>query len=109
SVVNPGQSNVDGDAAGDACDVCPGDALNDQDDDGICAGAGYRAPKDGDHDNCPVVANSSQTDADLDGAGDACDNCPTVVNASQTNSDTDTLGDACDDCPTVANQAQTNA
>lgn len=38
----------------------PGDA----DGDGVACG-----------DTCPVVANPAQTDADLDGAGDACDPC----------------------------------
>jgi hypothetical protein len=51
-------------------------------------------------DNCPLIANAGQADADLDGTGDACDNCP-VPNASQTDSDSDGRGDACDSCPFI--------
>jgi hypothetical protein len=60
---------------GNVCDSCPGDALNDQDGDGICAGTGFDVPKTGDHDNCPTAANTSQADTDHDGPGDACDVC----------------------------------
>lgn len=56
--------------AGDAFMVaglqCPNDPDNDADGDHVC----------GDEDNCPDVANSDQTDADGDGAGDLCDVCP---------------------------------
>jgi hypothetical protein len=88
-----------------ACDYLGGD----EDLDGICQKL----------DNCPLVANPSQTDSDGDGIGDACetpsdpcaalggdsdgdgvcdklDNCPLVANPSQSDSDGDGIGDACD-------------
>ena len=85
-------------------------------------------------DNCPSVANTSQSNIDGDGLGDACDpdmdgdgvangsdNCPVNPNASQSNMDGDGLGDACDpdmdgdgvangsdNCPSNANPSQSN-
>src|SRR5207247_2433349 len=106
TVSNASQANADGDSKGDACDSCPGDAQNDQDGDGICAGVGFSAPKTADRDNCQPVANPTQANAAGDALGDACDNCPTVANPTQANADGDTLGDACDNCPTVTNQNQ---
>jgi hypothetical protein len=64
-------------------------------------------------DNCPVVANSDQADADADGFGDLCDttdgtdvdsdtvanaddNCAEVSNTDQADADGDDLGDLCD-------------
>jgi DNA-binding beta-propeller fold protein YncE len=62
-------------------------------------------------DNCPAVANDSQTDTDNDDIGDACDlfsdidgdgiqdgvdNCVSVPNPGQQNFDGDAQGDACD-------------
>ena len=116
AVANPGQENADGDARGDVCDpcptdnpddidndgictsvdVCPGDRFNDVDGDGVCAGSGFQAPKVGDQDNCPSVANTGQEDTDSDGAGDACDQCPGNDFADQ---DTDGLCDGLDECP----------
>jgi len=98
-VRNPSQADYDHDGCGDACDdsdfdgmmddvdPCPGDADNDKDIDGVCAGSGFRSPKIGDHDNCPYVSNppttwtdnnnvlhtNSQKDFNLDGVGDACE------------------------------------
>ena len=54
---------LDGDNLGDVCDPCPEDYLNDVDADGVC----------GDADNCPLVWNPGQENADSDGFGDACD------------------------------------
>eukprot|EP00276_Gloeochaete_wittrockiana_P023728 CAMPEP_0184369056 /NCGR_PEP_ID=MMETSP1089-20130417/162027_1 /TAXON_ID=38269 ORGANISM="Gloeochaete wittrockiana, Strain SAG46.84" /NCGR_SAMPLE_ID=MMETSP1089 /ASSEMBLY_ACC=CAM_ASM_000445 /LENGTH=1304 /DNA_ID=CAMNT_0026711455 /DNA_START=47 /DNA_END=3961 /DNA_ORIENTATION=+ len=50
-------------------------------------------------DNCPILSNNDQADADFDFVGDLCDNCPTYFNPDQLNSDTDKFGDACDNCP----------
>lgn len=68
----------------------------DEDDDGVC---------DGD-DNCPNVANPTQTDADGDGYGDLCDNCPNDANNDQADSDDDNIGDICDNCPDDSNTSQ---
>lgn len=60
-------------------------------------------------DNCPLAANPSQLDTDLDLLGDACDNCPTVPNYAQADADGDGVGDACDNCPARANPGQEDA
>jgi hypothetical protein len=111
----------DGDGRGDACDVCPGDPLDDPDGDGVCqSGDNCAAPNpmqedaDGDGtgdacetdddadgrldgaDNCRTVPNPTQADKDRDGDGDACDNCYAVANPDQRDTDRDGLGNACD-------------
>ena len=90
---NRGQEDSDSDSIGDACDPC-----TDTDGDGygnadfpanlcatdLCAFTpGLNADTDGDIyadecDNCPLLANATQSDLDFDGAGDLCDLCPHV-------------------------------
>ncbi|MEO6026113.1 MAG: DUF4215 domain-containing protein [Candidatus Binatia bacterium] len=52
SVSDVGQSNIDGDIFGDACDLCPGDTDNDSDNDGFCFGLTFRPPAIGSQDPC---------------------------------------------------------
>jgi hypothetical protein len=56
NIANADQADLDGDAAGDACDP-------DDDNDGVADTA----------DNCPMLANANQYDEDRDGTGDACE------------------------------------
>jgi hypothetical protein len=96
---NPTQSDFDGDAHGDVCDNCPavansgqidtdgdtlGDACDPDDDndgildDGDASGLAGDNPCTGGvttgcDDNCPVVANPNQADANTNGVGDACE------------------------------------
>ena len=95
NTANSDQADSDGDGIGNVCDVCPDDPLNDTDNDGICVGTGFSAPKIGDNDNCPTNSNADQADGDSNGDGDVCDEA--------TDSDGDLYiasasgGDDCDD------------
>lgn len=48
-------------------------------------------------DNCKLVRNPDQRNADGDKWGDACDNCRSQKNDDQKDTDQDGKGDACDD------------
>ena len=74
---NSGQSDLDGNGEGDACDA-------DIDGDGYL----------NDVDAFPI-ASDEWLDSDGDGQGDNSDNCPLVANAEQVDSDNDSIGDEC--------------
>ncbi len=116
---NPGQSDLDGDGRGDACDLCPvafdpaqgdrdgdgaGDACDtctDTDGDGHSDGSG--TPGGCSSDNCIAVTNADQADADGDGRGDACDACP---GDPQDDTDRDGICAEADNCPHRFNPTQ---
>jgi hypothetical protein len=93
TVANPAQTNTDPDALGDACDPCI-----DVDGDGFGQADTNRAQcSGGTAVDCDDTANNT-ADPDADNICGSNDNCPAVANSSQTNSDADAFGDACDAC-----------
>lgn len=93
------ESDSDSDGIIDDCDGCPQDPANDADGDGVCA------PEDGCPQD-PLKSDPRQCgcgvaddDFDADGAADCIDNCVSLANPSQLDSDLDGAGDACDVCP----------
>jgi FG-GAP-like repeat/Thrombospondin type 3 repeat len=91
-LLNEGPPDTDDDGVPDYQDTCTDTDRDGAGDPGFPANT---CPSD----NCPLVTNSSQTDRDGDGLGDACDNCPDAPNPLQEDTDRDGLGDACDNCP----------
>ena len=110
--VTLGRFKTGGSQSASASVPSPGVPPIDTDGDGVFDGV----------DNCPLVPNAGQANADGDSTGDACDtctdtdgdgfgnpgfanntcaddNCPTVANASQADADGDLVGDSCDGCP----------
>lgn len=98
---NPDQVDTDCDDWGDECDNCPAIYNPDQEE--------SEAGSDGFGDlcdNCLDRSNPGQEDGDLDAVGDLCDICPSSPDSSQSDQDGDGLGDACPDVvdPTQADE-----
>ena len=85
-LANADQTDTEGDGWGDACDLFPTEdnmaspcgpwCMADEDGDGIAGTySDFGAYPQGD-DNCPLLYNPDQLDADGDGVGDLCDLCP---------------------------------
>jgi arylsulfatase A-like enzyme len=91
-------------APGEAPDLPPVNLDPDADgvaDDGDGSGVSGDAPCTGGQtvncdDNCPIVPNTDQGNADGDGLGDACDNCLLRINDNQYDADSDGYGNMCD-------------
>jgi hypothetical protein len=77
--------NSDGDSLPDCTDGCPADPAKTAP--GICGCGNFDIP------GCGAC-----TDTDSDGVCDIDDNCPAVANPTQTDTDGDGIGDACDGC-----------
>ena len=98
-----GDGVLDGDGAGDVCDVCPDKFDPDQldtDGDGVgdaCDNCKFTYnPRVPHYDVTGAIDYYYQPDTDGDGVGDACDNCVTVSNTNQADIDGDGVGDVCE-------------
>lgn len=99
AIANADQANTDGDGEGNACDVDDDNDGQSDEDESTCGSdpldAGTKA-LDTDNDNSPDCVD---LDDDGDGERDAGDNCPLVPNPDQADADGDQIGDACDPTP----------
>jgi PKD repeat protein len=87
-VVNPDQSDINGDGEGDLCDSdIDGDGILNNGNPPCAGGSKYNC-----YDNCPFVKNQSQADY-FDGIGDLCD----------TDIDEDGVNNIDDNCPLTPN------
>ena len=128
---NPLEPDSDMGGVPDGQELLDGTDPNDPEDDLVCVDPDDDGVCDPD-DNCPLVSNADQLNADGDLLGDVCDDdddddavlddddsCPLVPNAGQEDLDQDGAGDACDEdddndevldeddnCPLTANPDQ---